>query len=169
MGHGHSRIAIIKGTERNSDAAERFQGYLDAHRERGVAVDQALQVAGDFGQASGYQAAQQLLALPVRPTAIFSSNDAMAIGALSALRDAGIQVPGEIALAGFDDVPMASFLTPSLTSVSVDIHNLGVLAIQTVLHAVSHKNEHHKQQVLLPTSLQLRESCGCRSTNPITQ
>jgi LacI family transcriptional regulator len=85
----------------------------------------------------------------------------MAIGALSALRDAGIRVPGEIALAGFDDVPIAAYLTPSLTSVTVGIHNLGVRAIDTVLHAVRHHNAHHKQQIILPTSLSLRESCGC--------
>jgi len=167
--HGHTRVAIIKGTERNSDASERLQGYLIAHRERDVAVGDRLQAQGDFSESTGYQAAQHLLGLSPRPTAIFAANDAMAIGALSALRDAGIQVPGEIALAGFDDVPIAPFLSPSLTSVTVDIHNLGVRAIETVLHAVRHKNEHQKQQALLSTSLNLRESCGCTSTTPIHQ
>jgi LacI family transcriptional regulator len=162
--HGHTRVAIIKGTERNSDAMERLQGYLNAHREFGVPVDESLQVQGDFSESTGYTAAQQLLTLSPRPTAIFAANDAMAIGALSALRDAGIQVPGDIALAGFDDVPIASFLTPSLTSVRVRIHDLGVRAIETLLHAVRHHNEHHKQQVLLPTELDLRESCGCTNS-----
>jgi DNA-binding LacI/PurR family transcriptional regulator len=85
----------------------------------------------------------------------------MAIGALSALRDEGIQVPGEIALAGFDDVPIASYLTPSLTSVHVGIHHLGVRAIETALNAVREKNRHQKKQIVLGTELRLRESCGC--------
>lgn len=162
--HGHTRVAIIKGTERNSDASERLQGYLIAHRERGVAVDDRLQAQGDFSESTGYQAAQHLLGLSPRPTAIFASNDAMAIGALSALREAGIQVPYEMALAGFDDVPIGPYLTPSLTSVTVGIHSMGVRAIETVLHAVRHKNEHRKQQILLPTELNPRESCGCTNS-----
>ena len=164
LSHGHTRIAIIKGIERNRDATERLRGYAEALREHGIALDVALQAAGDFTESAGYDAARRLLSLLHRPTAIFSSNDSMAIGALSALRDAGIQVPEEMALAGFDDVPIAPYLTPALTSVAVGIHNLGVRAIETALHAVRHQNAHHKQQIVLTTSLSLRESCGC--TNP---
>jgi LacI family transcriptional regulator len=85
----------------------------------------------------------------------------MAIGALSALRDRGIQIPEQMALAGFDDVPVGSYLSPALTSVHVGINNLGIKAIETVLHAVRNKNAHHKQQIILSTSLKIRESCGC--------
>jgi LacI family transcriptional regulator len=85
----------------------------------------------------------------------------MAIGALSALRDEGIQVPEQMALAGFDDIPIGSYLTPSLSTVHVGVNNLGITAIETVLHAVRNKNVHHKRQILLPTSLKIRESCGC--------
>jgi LacI family transcriptional regulator len=166
FGHGHTRVAIIKGNDKNSDAVERFRGYCLAHQERGIALDARLQVHGDFSESTGYQAARNLLALPQRPTAIFACNDAMAIGALSALRDEGIKVPGDIALAGFDDVPIASYLSPSLTSVTVGIHSLGVRAIETVLHAVKHHNKHYKQQILLPAELNLRESCGCTGSVP---
>ena len=161
LSHGHTRIAIIKGTECNFDAAERLRGYTVALQEHGIAPETCLQAEGDFSESTGYDAVHRLLAQSPRPTAIFACNDSMAIGALSALRDAGIRVPGEIALAGFDDVPIAAYLTPSLTSVTVGIHNLGVRAIDTVLHAVRHHNAHHKQQIILPTSLSLRESCGC--------
>jgi LacI family transcriptional regulator len=167
IGHGHTRIAIIKGTELNADATERLRGYAAALREHGMTADACLQADGDFSESAGYKAVHQLLALPERPTAIFACNDAMAIGALSALRDAGVKVPGEIALAGFDDVPIAAYLTPSLTSVTVGIHNLGVRAIETVLHAVQHHNTHRKQQILLPTSLNIRESCGCTASSSI--
>lgn len=161
IGHNHSRIAVIKGIEQNFDASERLRGYRTAMQQAGKSVDPRYETVGGFSEAGGYEAARQLLAVSPRPTAIFACNDSMAIGALSALRDAGIQVPEEIALAGFDDVPIASYLTPTLTSVKVGIHNLGVQAIETALHAVRNKNAHHKHQVLLPTSLSLRESCGC--------
>jgi LacI family transcriptional regulator len=161
LSHGHTRVAIIKGTDGNFDAEERLRGYALAMRETGSLVDQKLQVPGGFNEASGYDAAKKLLALAPQPTAIFACNDAMAIGALSALRDGGIQVPEEIALAGFDDVPVGSYLTPMLTSVHVGIHNLGVRAVETALHAVRNKNAHQKQQIVLPTTLALRGSCGC--------
>lgn len=161
LDHGHKRVAIITGTPGNTDADERVRGYHAALAERGIAADERLVVPGAFSEASGVEATRVLLALPDRPTAIFASNDAMAIGALSALRDAGIQVPDEIALAGFDDVPIASFLTPALSSVRVGIHDLGVLAIETALHAVRHQNTHRRQQIIAQTSLSLRESCGC--------
>jgi LacI family transcriptional regulator len=161
IAHGHHRIAIIKGTEQNTDAAERLRGYCAALDEHGLGRDGLLQVAGSFSEASGYDAAVRLLALPSRPTAIFASNDSMAIGAMSALRDADVRIPEDIALAGFDDVPIATYLTPTLTSVQVGIHALGVKAIETAIHAVRHQNAHSKQQVRIPTMLSLRESCGC--------
>jgi len=161
LGHGHTRVAVIRGTEGNVDAAERLRGYCAAMESRGLPLDPALQVAGDFTEASGYDAVKTILAIAPRPTAIFASNDSMAIGALSALRDQGIQIPEEMALAGFDDIPIGSYLTPPLSSVHVGINNLGIKAIETVLHAVRNKNAHHKQQILLSTSLRIRESCGC--------
>jgi LacI family transcriptional regulator len=161
LSHGHTRIAIIKGTEGNVDAAERLRGYCNAMQGAGVPPDGRLQVAGDFTEASGYEAVGALLAVSPPPTAIFASNDSMAIGALSALRDRGIQIPEQMALAGFDDVPVGSYLSPALTSVHVGINNLGIKAIETVLHAVRNKNAHHKQQIILSTSLKIRESCGC--------
>lgn len=161
LGHGHKRIAIIRGNEKNFDAAERLRGYRFAMQENNRQLDPQLEIPGHFSESSGYDAVKHLLTLATRPTAIFACNDSMAIGALSALRDHGIQVPEEIAVTGFDDVPIAPFLTPSLTSVHVGIHDLGVRAIETVLHAVRNKNAHRKQQVLLHTTLSLRGSCGC--------
>ncbi|MBM2842051.1 MAG: LacI family transcriptional regulator [Bacteroidetes bacterium] len=161
LSHGHQQVAVIKGTEKNFDASERLRGYRKAMQEAGMTPDPQLEFAGNFTEAGGYDAVKGILSRSTRPTAIFACNDSMAIGALSALRDEGVQVPGEIALAGFDDVPIASYLTPSLTSVHVGIHRLGVRAIETALHAVLEKNRHHKQQVVLGTELRLRKSCGC--------
>jgi LacI family transcriptional regulator len=145
LSHGHDRIAIIKGTEGNFDASQRLRGYYTALREYGARIEPDLQIAGNFTEASGCDAVWTLLALSPRPTAIFASNDSMAVGALSAIREAGIQVPQNVALAGFDDVPIAAHLTPALTSVQIGIHNLGVRAIETVLYAVRNPNAPRKQ------------------------
>jgi LacI family transcriptional regulator len=161
LSHGHTHIAIIKGTEHNFDADERLRGWTDAVRAAGLIPDPHYQVEGNFTEASGYEAVAKLLKLVPRPTAVFACNDSMAIGAISALRDQEIHMPDEIAVAGFDDVPVASYLTPTLTSVQVGINNLGVRAIETLLHAVLNKNAHKKRQIVLPTTLSLRESCGC--------
>lgn len=161
LSHGHKRVAIINGTKDNFDAAERLRGYRDAMKDGDGEWGNEYEVPGNFSESSGYDAIKKVLAIPVRPTAIFASNDATAIGAMSALRDNNIQIPSEIALAGFDDVPIARYLTPTLSSVRVDIAGLGVTAIQQCLHAVQQANVHEKQQRILPTTLSLRESCGC--------
>lgn len=159
--HGHRRIAIIKGVENNLDADERLRGYRTALQEAGIAPEENLEICGKFSEASGYEAAKKILSLQPHPAAIFASNDATAIGALSALREMGVAVPQEMALAGFDDIPMARFLSPTLTSVRVSISDLGALAIQKLVEAIREKNHHVKQHVVIPTSLALRESCGC--------
>lgn len=161
ISHGHQSIAIIRGTENNFDAEERLRGYRFAMRETGEAYSECLEIQGNFSEASGYEGAQKILRMNPRPTAIFASNDSMAIGALSALQDAGLQVPEDMALAGFDDIPIAAYLTPSLTTVRVGISDLGVLAINRLIHAVQEKNKHTKQQSVLATTLAIRESCGC--------
>lgn len=159
--HGHQRIAIIKGTEKNLDADERLRGYRQALREAHAPHDESFEVFGNFSEASGYEAAKKILALTPRPSAIFAANDSMALGALSALREMGVAVPQEIALAGFDDVPISRFLTPALSTVHVPISDLGAIAIQKLIHALTEKNAHVKQHALVPTNLVLRESCGC--------
>jgi LacI family transcriptional regulator len=167
LSHGHKHIAILKGTEKNMDAAERLRGFNMAFDDHGGDGGVRYEISGNFSEAGGYDAVKEILALTPRPTAVFASNDSMAIGALSALRDSGLQVPKDIALAGFDDIPIASYMTPSLTTVRVGIHGLGVHAIETVLHAFKNKNEHRKQQVLLSTTLSLRGSCGCDQFNNV--
>jgi len=166
LSHGHRDIAIIKGIDGNFEAAERHRGYAFAMQEAGVLPDPCWQPGGDFSVEAGYTAVRRLLGCTPRPRAVFACNDSMAIGALSALRDAGIRVPEDVALAGFDDVPTASYLTPALTSVCVGIHRLGVQAIETVIGAVRMKNRQHRQQSILPTSLSIRESCGCTPNGP---
>ncbi|MDZ7288527.1 MAG: LacI family transcriptional regulator [candidate division KSB1 bacterium] len=163
IAHGHRCIAIIKGTEKNLDAEERLRGYRFALGEAGLHCSENLEFAGNFLEDSGYEAAKRILELRPRPTAIFASNDSMAIGAMSALRELGVAVPQEMALTGFDDIPIARYLSPSLTSVHVPISNLGALAIQKLIHAIREKNLHTVHHAIVPTNLAIRESCGCSS------
>lgn len=160
LGRGHERIAFIAGHERNHDAAERLRGYRAALRDAGAEWKEEWERAGDFTEASGYRAASEIAALSPRPSAIFAANDSMAIGALSALREAGVRVPEDVGVAGFDDIPISRYMSPPLTSVHVAISELGERATRTLLHAVEEKNRHSKVQETLPTTLVIRRSCG---------
>jgi LacI family transcriptional regulator len=159
--HGHKRIAIIKGTERNFDSLERLRGYRTCIEQEGAERDLHLEISGNFSEASGYDGVRKALRLHPRPTAIFASNDSTAIGALSALREEGVKIPAEMAIAGFDDIPVARYLSPSLTSVHFGIDDLGARAVETLLHGVRENNRHQKRRITLPTTLSIRESCGC--------
>jgi LacI family transcriptional regulator len=162
IGLGHQRIAIITGAAGNHDAAERLVGYRAAMRDAGLAVPNEWELAGDFTEASGYQAITALLGMRPRPTAVFAANDSMAIGAISALREAGLRVPDDVAVTGFDDIPLARYMSPPLTSVHVAIAELGARAVETLLHAVANKNAHERRHHRLPTKLVIRDSCGTR-------
>jgi LacI family transcriptional regulator len=102
---------------------------------------------------------QSLLSLPERPTAVFVASDVVAFGALEALREAGVRVPGEMAVVGFDDVPMAAYVTPPLTSLHLPARELGQAAADILLKLIAGK-EVKERTVLLDTNLVLRASCG---------
>jgi LacI family transcriptional regulator, galactose operon repressor len=164
---GHGRIALIQGPAENVDARERLRGYRDALRALGKEPSPGLEIAGDFSEESGYRAGERLLALAPRPTAVFAANDSMAIGCLLALRAAGVRVPEDMAVAGFDDIPIARYITPSLTSVHVPIAELGTRAMERLLHAVESKNEHERRQETVATTLVVRGSCGGGTAAPV--
>lgn len=155
---GHRRIAIIKGSEGNFDAAERLRGYHAALKEAGIEADPALERWGDFTEAGGYDAALELLAAEIRPTAVFAANDCMAIGALSAFRESGVSVPKDIAVAGFDDIPLARYVDPPLSSVRVPISDLGATAVDILLHAITNKNQHTRRRERVTTEVIIRRS-----------
>jgi len=157
---GHRNIAIINGAEGTADAAERLRGYRAALKEAGIPVSRSLEYSGDFTDASGYAATGLIIQQSPRPTAIFAANDSMAIGALSALREAGIRVPDEMSVTGFDDIPLARYMDPPLSSVKVPIAELGTHAVDMLLNAITHKNSHKRRREKLSTSLVLRSSCG---------
>jgi LacI family transcriptional regulator len=160
VGLGHRRIALLCGPAENADARERLRGYRAALLAAGIKPSPELEIPGDFSEESGHRAGQRLLAVEPRPEAVFAANDSMAIGCLFALREAGVAVPGDVALAGFDDIPIARYVTPPLSSVHVPIAELGERAMERLLHAVERKNAHERRQETVPTTLVVRGSCG---------
>jgi LacI family transcriptional regulator len=162
-GLGHRRIAFVGGPPGNHDATERLRGYRRALKRAGLAAARELELPGDFREEAGYRACRAILALDPAPTAVFAANDAMAIGFLYACREAGVSVPNRIAIAGFDDIPIARFVTPPLTSVRVPISELGTRAADAVLERISAGSSRAAgREVVLPATLVVRASCGGR-------
>jgi LacI family transcriptional regulator len=153
---GATRIAHISGPEGNQDASERLRGYLDA-RPTEMGVDYV--VAGDFTAASGYAAGLRLGRLDRRPDAVFAANDMMAAGCIDAFVDLGIRVPEDVAIGGFDDVPLARFLRPALTTMRTDLADLGRRALERLAAAVQGASEVTGLDLILP-ELVIRESSG---------
>ena len=161
---GHRTIAVIKGPPENVDAEERFRGYKQALGEAGVQPTSTLEIQGDFTELSGYRAAPELIRLDPRPSAVFAANDCMAVGLLSALSTAGIKVPHQMAVAGFDDIAIARYLTPPLTTVHVDAYELGARAVRLLVSAKQSSDPTLCSHEVVPTQLVVRRSCG--STGP---
>jgi LacI family transcriptional regulator len=154
---GRRRIATITGPENMIAGSDRKSGYLRALRERGIPVEHELIIEGDFSEEGGYQAARRLL--PYQPDAIFAASDTMAIGALRCLREAGLQVPQDVALIGFDDVPAAAHTDPPLTTVRQPIARMGAVAAETLIDLIDNPNS-PQRRIILPTELVMRYSCG---------
>ncbi|HQT95587.1 MAG: hypothetical protein B7X11_00075 [Acidobacteria bacterium 37-65-4] len=159
-GFGHQRIALVKGPAGNFDASERLRGYRKAMLSLPCGWSEELEIEGDFSEESGALAGRRALALRPIPSAIFAANDSMAIGVLSALWDAGLRVPEDISLAGFDDIPISRFTAPPLSSVRVPIADLGGRAVARLFHAIASKNQHRRCHETLPTTLVERCSCA---------
>ncbi len=152
---GRKRVATITGPKNMIAGIDRLQGYLDALRDRKIALDPNLIVEGDFTQEGGYRAMQQLL--PFDPDAVFIASDAMALGALRALHEAGKRIPEDIAVAGFDDIPFSARTDPPLTTIRQPIQRLGSVAAETLIDMISHPGT-QPQRVVLPTELVIRET-----------
>ncbi|WP_031370771.1 LacI family DNA-binding transcriptional regulator [Lysobacter antibioticus] len=129
---GHRRIAFIAGPEDNFDAHERLRGYREA-LARLLPDASEWVLPGQFDEASGHRAGQALLAAPQRPDAVFAANDMMALGCLFSFVQAGLKVPDDIAVAGFDDIPLARYVHPTLTTMRVNIAELGARAARLLL------------------------------------
>src|SRR5690606_27419929 len=130
---GHRRIAMITGPELFRSTHERGRGFARGLSESGVSLAPDMVVAGAYTFESGVEAARILLSRKNRPTAIFTGNDEMALGVYQAARDAGLDIPADLSVVGFDDVPMASRVWPNLTTVRLPIRDMGRMAAEKLL------------------------------------
>ena len=159
---GHRRIAFIAGPDDNFDARERLRGYRDELHERSPQTPSRV-LPGDFDEASGYRAGQALLQ-GERPDVVFAANDMMALGCLFAFTHAGLRVPDDIALAGFDDVPMARYVHPALTTMRVDIAGFGARAMQLLIAALEPQTASAPSSTDIAPQLIVRASSVQRGT-----
>jgi LacI family transcriptional regulator len=158
---GHRRIGFITGNLELVSARDRLAAYRAALIDHGITPDPELVAEGDFLQHRGFVAAQTLLDLPERPTAIFASNDVTAFGVIEAARDRGLRIPEDLSVIGFDDIPEAANIHPPLTTIRQPLEQMGRMAARMLLHAIEHP-EIEMKTVVLPTELIIRSSCLAR-------
>jgi LacI family transcriptional regulator len=154
---GYEKIATITGPAAAHAGILRRRGYERALADRGRVIDESLIAEGDFTEASGHAAMTRLLAR--QPDALFVASDAMALGALRAIRQAGLSMPDDIAVASFDDLPPAQMAEPQLTTVRQPVRRTGELAVEMLIDILDHGTD-PPRRVILPTELVVRESCG---------
>ena len=154
---GCKRIGTIAGLPGSTVSIDRKDGYLKALTERGRSVDEPLIVDSDFTEAGGYFAMQQIL--HAKPDAIFAASDLMAIGAMRAVRDAGLKIPQDIAFVGFDDIPPATQHDPQLTTVRQPIIQFGFNSVEILIDLIENGIE-PARRIIMDTELIIRDSCG---------
>ncbi len=155
---GHTRIGFITGSMDLGCAVDRLDGYRSALRTYHIPDAPELIYEGDFFQPDGYSGAQAMLDLPEPPTAIFASNDVMAMGVMDAVRNRGLRVPDDVSVVGFDDIPQASLVRPALTTINQPLEKMGRVATQMLLDLLKHP-EKKADRIELPTHLIVRDSC----------
>ena len=162
---GHRRIAFLQGDSWYLSSDQRHLGYLQGLRDLEAEYSPALDIPCGYDLSDAYQISQNLMNLPARtrPTAIFCSNDSIAYGVLSCLRDLGVRVPADVSVVGIDDKLQSAATTPPLTTLRQPYHDLGARAVEMVVERVSHPDRHSTpvgELELLPAELILRESAG---------
>ncbi|KLU59765.1 catabolite control protein A [Peptococcaceae bacterium CEB3] len=158
--HGYREVAYVGDSEGLSTARERFAGFAKALKEEGVNLSPELVKTGNKTAQDAYSATRGLLRCLPRPQAVFAGNNLMVQGALRALNHAGLEVPRDIALVGFDDFEMADTLRPRLTVVSQPAYEMGRQAANILFGQVENVSREAKE-VVFPVELIIRESCGC--------
>ncbi len=155
---GHRKIAFIKPLDRYRVANDRFKGYKDALNEANIEFDEKLVYEGDYHVDSGFAAAEFFVKnVATKPTAIVSSTDLMAIGAMQYLQRAGFRVPKDIAVAGFDDIHLSDFITPALTTIKQPLADIAREAIKLFINKTNNPNDDNRQ-IILGGSLIVRKS-----------
>jgi LacI family transcriptional regulator len=158
IGLGHRRIGFITGRPGLLSSNRRQQGYIDALQQAGLPVDAMLIQPGDYTRETGFRCAQHLFALPDPPTAIFAANDQSALGVMDAANEAGLHIPDEISVAGFDNIPQATCSAPGLTTVDQSVSEMGYIATTMLIKLMRDKSL-DAPFCKVPTQLVIRDSC----------
>lgn len=156
---GHTAIATLVGPDNEQCTLDRLAGYRQALTEADLTFESALTASGNWSATSGYQAVQWLLAANRPLSAIFAQNDRMAVGAIRALREAGLQVPHAVSVIGFDDIPLASYFDPPLTTLRQPLEESGRQAARLLIETIRDPDR-PPEQVLTHASLIERASCA---------
>ncbi len=156
---GHEALATIVGPENEECTFERLGGYREAMDKAGLALSQALTVRGDWSATSGYRAIRQLLATGRPFSAVFAQNDRMAVGAIRSLREAGYCIPDDVSVIGFDDIPLASYFDPPLTTLRQPLEESGRRAADLLIETIQEPGR-PSEQILTHARLMERGSCA---------
>lgn len=159
---GYKRVATITGSHDQGAGYDRYHGYLKALQDYGRSVRPELVVEGHFTEEGGYNAMQRLI--PQKPDAVFAASDMMAYGAMRALAEANLQIPGDVAVVGFDDIPASSKTHPPLTTVRQQISQMGSKAVEFLINLIEN-DIRSTQHIIMDTELVVRESCGASHRN----
>jgi LacI family transcriptional regulator len=159
IGLGHKRIAIIAGHKDVSTSADRVSGYQQALMEAGLRENELIYY-GAFNEQSGYELTNQAMTQTPKPTAIFGANNFIAIGIIKALHDLKLDVPGDVSVVGFDDLPESMFMKPFLTVARQRAYEMGRLATELLLKRISGELPEEHRELILPIEIIVRESSG---------
>ena len=155
---GHTRIGMLAGQQNTPPQQQRERGYREALDAHGIQYDPSIVLGGEFREEDAHQAMRKLLSLPDPPTAVFAASDLMAIGAIAAVHEAGLAVPHDVAVVGFDDIPVARHVHPPLTTISQFEENIGRRAAEMLFQRLSADEPLHGRREVLPFKLIVRES-----------
>lgn len=161
---GHERIAIITGPLDLSTSRDRLRGYQEVMEQHGIALDPTLVLESSYKREGGHEAAQRILQLPLgrRPSAVLASNNFLGVGLIEMLRESSVSVPRDMAVVCFDDLDLASALTPYLTVVAQPARTFGTIAAQFLLDRLDGSDQPPRRKVVLPPELIVRISCGTK-------
>jgi LacI family transcriptional regulator len=157
---GHRRVGVITGLSGVGTTNERLEGYMRAMAGHGLPVDRELVRVGNSRLDGGFREMLDLLDLPTPPTAVFTTNNLMTLGALGALESRRVSVPHDVAIVGFDDFEWAAVLRPRLTAVAQPTYEIGATAARMLIDRIEGRGGSEPRRVVLPTRLIVRESCG---------
>jgi LacI family transcriptional regulator len=166
VGLGHRRIAMISGPLSSTPGRARHEAFLAAVTGHGISLDECVLVISDFRESGGFRAVQDIWAAPDRPTAVLVANNLMTMGALKALRELGVSIPGEVSVVGFDDLPLAALLDPPLTVVARPDAEQGALAGRLLVDRLAATEPLAAQRMVMPVELLVRSSTAPPARTP---